>query len=307
MRCRTQTFGSQYSQRSDSRSTSSGASPCGKHVRPALRERKVDPFLPLGHRSGDVHGARHGLQDLGPQADVEADPRVEGPPVAPCPRRVALDRRHRIAHLPRGAQRRDQAAEPAGRGDVGHAADHRPREPAALVTWRNLDRQRGERVRLASRIEEVDCALHHLVNAVAQPFDGPVPAAGDRVAVRERDICLLVVEDELVVGEVVVEPRPVPAENVALLVVDRPDADDLLVGPLPEVGALGCSVELRAHAPAARRSAAWSSPAAGPGAPAPIGAPSSSITGMTSRTDEDVKASSAAASWSTGYVPSRTS
>ena len=49
----------------------------------------------------------------------------------------------------------------------------------------------------------------------------------------------------------------------------------------------------RSVAPAARLSAAWSSSAAGPRA---IGAPSSSVTGITSRTDEDVKASSAASS-----------
>ena len=49
----------------------------------------------------------------------------------------------------------------------------------------------------------------------------------------------------------------------------------------------------RSVAPAACLSAAWSSSAAGP---REIGAPSSSSTGITSRTDDDVKASSAASS-----------
>src|SRR6185436_7828653 len=58
---------------------------------------------------------------------------------------------------------------------------------------------------------------------------------------------------------------------------------------------------------AARRSASWSSRAAGPGAPSPIALLSSSTTGITSRMDEDVKASFAAATWSSGKTPSRTS
>ena len=56
-------------------------------------------------------------------------------------------------------------------------------------------------------------------------------------------------------------------------------------------------------ASAARLSAAWSSSAAGPRA---IGASSSSTTGITSRTDEEVNASSAPASSPSGYAPSST-
>ena len=52
----------------------------------------------------------------------------------------------------------------------------------------------------------------------------------------------------------------------------------------------------RAHAAAAARSASCSSIAAPPGSPAPIRWPSSSTTGMTSRTEDDVNASVAAAS-----------
>ncbi len=126
------------------------------------------------------------------------------------------------------------------------------------------------------------------------------------MALCERQIARLVVEDELKVAEVLVETAPVQAEDVALLVVLRPDPRDLVIGSLPEVGSLGAGVDARAHASAARRSAAWSRVAAGPGRPSPTAFPSSSITGMTSRTEDDVNASSAAASASTGKAPSAT-
>ena len=116
------------------------------------------------------------------------------------------------------------------------------------------------------------------------------------MALGERQVALLVVEDELEVAEVLVEPAPVLAEDVALLVVLRPDARDLLVGPLPEVGPLGARVDVRcSRASRPRAAPPGARAAAGPGRPSPIGVPSSSIAGITSRIDDDVNASSAPA------------
>jgi len=75
-------------------------------------------------------------------------------------------------------------------------------------------------------------------------------------------------------------------------------AADALAAEIP--GRLGLDREAPpAHdqPSAAARSARWSSPAAGPRS---TGRPSSSITGMTSRTDDDVNASSAAAKRASG-------
>jgi len=116
----------------------------------------------------------------------------------------------------------------------------------------------------------------------------------------EGDAALVVVEDELKVAEVLVEPAPVQAEDVTLLVVPRPHAGDLVVGLLPEIGALGAGDDPRTQVAAASRRAACKAAAAGPGLPSPIGLPSSSTTGITSRTEDDVNASSAPASSSTG-------
>jgi hypothetical protein len=113
-------------------------------------------------------------------------------------------------------------------------------------------------------------------------------------------------EDELVVAEVFVEPAPVPTDDVALHVVLRPDVRDLVVGALPKVGSFSAGVDACGHASAARRSAAWSRAAAGPGRQSPTAFPSSSITGITSRIEDDVNASSAPASRSTGNEPSLT-
>src|SRR5688500_13995126 len=106
-------------------------------VRAALGQRKLDPLLPLGHRPRDVQRARNRLEDLGAEADVEADPGVERETVLSLPRRIAVDGRERVALLPRRAERRDQAAEAAPGRDVAHAADHRPRAPPSLVAGRD--------------------------------------------------------------------------------------------------------------------------------------------------------------------------
>ncbi len=51
---------------------------------------------------------------------------------------------------------------------------------------------------------------------------------------------------------------------------------------------------------ARRRSAAWSSAVAGPGRPSPMATPSSATMGISSRTEEDIHASSAVATSPTG-------
>jgi hypothetical protein len=90
---------------------------------------------------------------------------------------------------------------------------------AALVLRGDLDRERGERVRLGAVREEANRALEGGVDARRQSGYGPVPGEGDRVPVRERELAVLVVEEELEVAEVFVEPAPVLSEDVALLVV----------------------------------------------------------------------------------------
>ncbi len=72
----------------------------------------------------------------------------------------------------------------------------------------------------------------------------------------EREVALSVVENELKLAEVLVQPAPVAAKDVAVQVVLGPDAVDLVVRALPEVGPLGAGEDLRVHAAAARRSAA---------------------------------------------------
>ena len=84
--------------------------------------------------------------------------------------------------------------------------------------------------------------------------------------------------------------------------------------PLPGAPA-ACRVEaaverrerLDSQRHARSRSAAWSCRAASPARPSPIGSPSRATTGITSRTDDVVNASSAAASSATANLPSSTS
>jgi hypothetical protein len=76
--------------------------------------------------------------------------------------------------------------------------------PAALALRRDLDRERGQRVRLVAVVEEADSAGQGSVDARREPRDRPVPGDRDRVTVREREPVLLVVKDELEVVEILV-------------------------------------------------------------------------------------------------------
>src|SRR5439155_12797537 len=109
-------------------------------------------------------------------------------------------------------------------------------QAAALDGRADLDRERGERGRPAALLAQAKGVLDEPVYPGGQALDGAVPGEGNRVALGEDDVLVLVVEDELELTEVVVEPAPVPVQDVAVRVVLRPDVE---VDAVREVGALG--------------------------------------------------------------------
>jgi hypothetical protein len=64
------------------------------------------------------------------------------------------------------------------------------------------------------------------------------------VALAEHDVLVLVVEDELELGEVLVEAEPVAVQDVAVRVVGRPDVE---VDPVGEVRALRMGQQVARH------------------------------------------------------------
>src|SRR5262245_15777319 len=275
-----------------------------KDVCAALGKRGLRPLFPLGHAPRDVKRALDGPQDLCAETDVKADPGVEGKPVLTGPRRIPIDRRQRVALLPRRPKRRDKVPEAVARGEVAHSADHRARVATTLMLRRDLDRERRESVRPAALVVQAHGSLDPFVDPRRQAVDRAVPGERDRMPMCEREVTVLVVEDELEVPEVLVEPGPMLVHDVPMLVVLGPHAGDLVVRALPEIRTFGARVDPSAHAAAAWRSASWSFAAAGPGFPSPTCFPSTSTAGITSRTEEEVNASSASLRSSTGYAPS---
>jgi hypothetical protein len=140
--------------------------------------------------------------------------------------------------------------------ELAHPVEHGLAEALPLVRRGDLDGQRRERVRGAARRAEPEGVLDEPVDAGRQSRHRAVPGARDRMALREHDVGLVVVEGELEIGELLVEAAPVFVEDVAVLVVLGPDARDLLVRALPQVGPLGARDRAEGHAPASRRSAA---------------------------------------------------
>ena len=116
--------------------------------------------------------------------------------------------------------------------DLPHPLEHRAAEPAALRRRPDLDRHRRERVRLATLFPQSEPELDHPVDPGREPVRRAVPRARDRVPLREHDVLVLVVEDELKLGEVVVEPFPVAVQDVAVRVVRGPDVE---VDPIAEI------------------------------------------------------------------------
>ena len=119
------------------------------------------------------------------------------------------------------------------------------------------------------------------------------------MALGERDLAAVVVEEELEVAEVLVEAAPVLSSTAPC---------SLYAGQTPVISSYDFSQRSGRSAPCRRACSRENGPpqrrlelaAAGPGRPSPRGLPSSSIIGITSRIEDDVNASSAAARSSNG-------
>src|SRR5581483_5082429 len=86
-----------------------------------LGELQAGPLLPLLARARDRHRTRRGREDLRAEALVRPDPRVVVVAVLPAPQCVALDRRQRVALLPRRPDGSDHRVEAVRRAEAGHA------------------------------------------------------------------------------------------------------------------------------------------------------------------------------------------
>jgi hypothetical protein len=114
----------------------------------------------------------------------------DGPRVAPsqrwtriqnqtrCRRLVSTARSvrsdHRVAVLPIGPPRRDQAPQPGPSGDVGHAGQDNGGQPLVLVSSRDLRGQCAQRVRPPVRLVKRERVRHRVVDAGSQAVERAV-------------------------------------------------------------------------------------------------------------------------------------
>src|ERR1700733_6539106 len=87
----------------------------------------------------------------------------------------------------------------------------------------------------------------HRVDAVAEPVRRSVPRAGRGVSLGEHLSLLIVVETELVIGELVGQPPPERVQDIPVQVVLRPHLGADLARAGPQLGPLRVPNELDAH------------------------------------------------------------
>ena len=170
---------------------------------------------------------------------MQADPRVERQAVVARPVHVPLERRQRVALLPRRPHRGDQLREP-GRGRDA-------RIPSMIGALSPSPCRLGSTI--ASRAESTSGSYlgpgpKRRSSIVVHPAGQPVARrSGDRVAPSDDGVALLVVEDELKLRQLCAQPVPVDGRDVAVVDELREDVADL-VRPVGEVGTLRVGEDL---------------------------------------------------------------
>jgi hypothetical protein len=112
------------------------------------------------------------------------------------------------------------------------------------VLWGDDRDECRERVRCAAAFES---PLQHAVDPGRKSRDAPVPLERDRVSQTENLSVLVVDQDELEFGQLLVEPVPVGVGDVTMLQELRPDAIEAEFSV--QVGSVGEGYDHRSHGP----------------------------------------------------------
>ena len=165
---------------------------------------------------------------------MHAEPRVERKAVVASPRRVALHRDQRVALLPRRTDGCDERGKAVAAREVAHRADQERREPLALAF--PVDDRHGRRQDVRLRpVAVAEPRLEHVVHTGGQPVCGP---RGNRAAVADDNVALLVPQHELQLRQLRAQAMPVPHRHLAVA-HERGHRVLDLARARGEVGALG--------------------------------------------------------------------
>ena len=115
------------------------------------------------------------------------------------------------------------------------------------MPWRYLGGQGTGRRGLAPRGPQLEAGGDGRVDAWPEAGVGAVPGERDGVALGQNQVLAGVVEDELPLGEDVVELSPVVVERLAVLVVFGPDRAGEAADGVPEVRPLAVADYPRVH------------------------------------------------------------
>ena len=113
-----------------------------------------------------------------------------------------------------------------------------PAQALPLPAWVYDGDDRAEGVRTSTTLAKRDALRERIVDATRKAREGAVPGDRNRVPLAGQDVPLLVVERELVLGEVRTQPIPVDVRDVAVVNELWPRIADL-IQPVLEIGTLG--------------------------------------------------------------------
>ncbi len=161
--------------------------------------------------------------------------------------RVTLDGNGGIAVLLARPHGRDQVAQPGVPRQGRHCLQQNAGQAPALVARHDLGGQGTDRGGLAPRCPQFEGGGDGRVDARAQAGVGAVPGDRDGVALSQDHRIRGVVEDELPLGEDVIELTPVMIERLPMPVVLRPDLARQAADGIPELWPLAVADNLRFH------------------------------------------------------------